>query len=338
MSRHCRDHGRIVATAPGRVGIIGNPTDMYGGAVISVTTEERARCVLLPGDGLVIACGDSELEVATDGDLAPCDDALDIGRAIARHFGLGPDAGLRMELSTNVPVQAGMGGSASLIVAAVGALDRWFEWDMHPWKLAETARKVEYRTLGVLCGFQDQHMAVFGGLNFMDFGGKASLEQRDDEPLAVVESLAPHAPRVPLVAAHTGVQHHSGDVHKSPRERWLEGDRAVIDGYAAIADLARRGKKALLDADWKTLGALMNENHRIVADLGGSGPANEQLIEAARAAGAYGAKLAGAGGGGTILALADEQERVQAALLEAGADKLFSPKPCEGLAVVVRQP
>ncbi len=326
----------ITASAPGRVGIIGNPTDMYGGTVISVTTRERAKCTLRPAEGLALACGGAELVVRSESHLAPCGDALDIARAVCRHFGVGPDGGMRIELSTDVPVQAGMGGSAALLVAAVGALDRWFGWGMHPWTLAETARKVEYRTLGVLCGFQDAYMAVFGGLNLIDCRGKESLEQSDDEPLATVEALAPYCPELPLLVAHTGVKHHSGDVHRSPRDRWLEGDRAVVDGYREIARLAALGKRALLDRDWPRLGALMNENHRIVADLGGSGPANDQLIEAARAAGAHGAKLAGAGGGGTILALTDQPERVRAALLEAGADRLFAPWATEGLTATVR--
>lgn len=328
----------ITCTAPGRVGIIGNPTDMYGGTVISVTTHERAKCVLRAAEGLTVACAGAELEVRSEAALHPAGDGLDMARAILRHFGLGPDVDMRMELSTEVPVQAGMGGSAALIAAAVGALDRWFGWNLHPWALAETARRVEYRSLGVLCGFQDAHMAVFGGLSLIDCRGKASLEQADDEPLATVEPLAAYVPDLPLVAAHTGVKHHSGDVHKSPRQRWLEGERAVIEGYEEIARLARLGKRALLDRDWPRLGALMNENHRIVADLGGSGPANERLIEAARSAGAFGAKLAGAGGGGTILALTSDPDRVRKALLEAGADRLFEPKPCRGLDVTAREP
>lgn len=328
----------ILCSAPGRVGIIGNPTDMYGGTVISVTTQERAKCALRPAEGLTVACGGAELMIAGVADLQPAGDRLDMGRAILRHFGIGQDAGFRMELSTDVPVQAGMGGSAALIAAAVGALDRWFGWNLHPWALAETARRVEYRSLGVLCGYQDAHMAVFGGLNLIDCRGKASLEQAEDEPLATVEPLAAYVPELPLIAAHTGIKHHSGDVHRSPRDRWLEGDRAVIEGYEEIARLARLGKRALLDGDWRRLGALMNENHRIVADLGGSGPANERLIEAARSAGAFGAKLAGAGGGGTILALTTDPDRVRAALLEAGADRLFEPRPCEGLDVAAQAP
>lgn len=181
-------------------------------------------------------------------------------------------------------------------------------------------------------------MAVFGGLNLIDRRDKASLEQGDDEPLATVEPLAAYVPELPLIAAHTGIKHRSGDVHKSPRQRWLEGDRAVIDGYEEIARLARLGKRALLDRDWKRLGARMNDNHRIVAELGGSGPANDTLIEAARSAGTYGAKLTGAGGGGTILALTTDPERVRAALFEGGTDKPFEPRPCRGLDVTAREP
>jgi mevalonate kinase len=63
------------------------------------------------------------------------------------------------------------------------------------------------------------------------------------------------------------------------------------------------GKKALMLEDWRTMATLMNENHAIQRDLGGSGESNERLIAAALAAGAPAAKLAGAGDGGTIIAL-----------------------------------
>ena len=51
-------------------------------------------------------------------------------------------------------------------------------------------RRIEARIMGVTCGFQDQHMAVFGGLNYMDFAGKETLLQKEDEPLATIEPTA----------------------------------------------------------------------------------------------------------------------------------------------------
>jgi galactokinase/mevalonate kinase-like predicted kinase len=324
----------VLATAPGRCGIVGNPSDMYGGSVVSITTRERATCRIDASDVLTIASDQDRAVVREPADLALRGDTLDIARAVLTYFGIQrPDPPFALQMSTRIPMQAGMAGSTALVVAAVGALDAWFDWRMHPWAIAETARKVESRTMKVLCGFQDQHMAVFGGLNFMDFRGKESLEQLDSEPLATVEPLAPYAPAVPLLAAHTGVRHHSGTVHRTPRQRWLDGEPLVVDAYERLARLARLAKRALLAGDWPALGALMNENQSIVSSLGGSGEANDRLIRAARDAGAYGAKLAGAGGGGTILVLTDRLDHLARVLLAAGAESIWRPSPGEGLTV-----
>jgi mevalonate kinase len=80
---------------------------------------------------------------------------------------------------------------------------------------------------------------------------------------------------------------------------------------------------------------LMNQNHAIVRDLGGSGEANEAMIAAALASGASAAKLAGAGGGGTILALTHNREKTVAALVEAGAEAILFPEPQAGLTVEI---
>ena len=190
--------------------------------------------------------------------------------------------------------------------------------------------------LGIVCGFQDHHMTVFGGLNFMDFAGRSSAETLEaNTPFATIEPLAAYVPHLPFVLAHTGVRHHSGSVHTSPRDRWLAGDRAVIDGYTEIASLARTAKRALLSGDCETMASLMTRNHALVRDLGGSGDANEALIAAALDGGALAAKLAGAGGGGTILALTLDPDRTVAALHSAGAEAILHPAPMPGLIVEI---
>lgn len=325
----------IIATAPGRCGIVGNPTDMYGGAVLSCTVEERVECRLtFPTETLHVTNDEEATVVRTRGDLRLRGDKIDIARAAVGFLGIDPsEARFSLAISTSIPMQAGLAGSTAMLAAIVGALSEYLGIRATPYALAETIRKIEARTMKVVCGFQDQHMAVFGGLNYMDFAGKESLEQTEDEPLGIVEPLALHVPKPPLLLAHTGIRHHSGSVHSSPRERWLAGEQLVRDAYARIAQLARPGKRALLEQRWSDLGALMNENHALVAELGGSGPANDVLIEAARRAGAWGAKLAGAGGGGTIVALTDDPDRVGAAVLAAGAESLYAPLPQPGLTI-----
>lgn len=175
-------------------------------------------------------------------------------------------------------------------------------------------------------------MATFGGLNYMDFRGKQFYRSAEAELFATVERLDAHVPELPFVLALTGVQHSSGAVHQPLRERWLEGETAVVNGYKRIAELARLGKKALLLKDWPTLGQLMNENHAIQRDLGGSGAANERLIAAALGAGALGAKLAGAGNGGTIIVLWPRANKIalHEALQAAGVSAFYHPEIVPG--------
>jgi len=328
----------IQASAPGRCGLIGNPTDMYGGTVISCSTRERARCSLsYDVDSLMITVsGQTQaLETLDDLVLRP-GDYLNVARAALSALEIDPAATTPFHLSaqTEVPMQAGLAGSTAILASITGALLAHLGLILSPYETAELVRKIEYDVLGIVCGFQDHYMAVFGGLNCLDFRGKDSAQIQDSEtPFGSVESLSPYIDNLPLVLAHTGVRHHSGSVHTSPRERWLRGDREVVDGYTEIGTLARRGKRALLSGDWDTLATLMNRNHAIVRGLGGSGEANEKLISAALTGGASGAKLAGAGGGGTILALTHDRARTVAALEAAGAEAILFPEPMRGLTI-----
>jgi len=201
-----------------------------------------------------------------------------------------------------------------LTVALLYALLDFTGQHYHLYRVAELARYIELNHLRVVCGYQDAYMCTFGGLNYMDFRGKEFYREASEELFATVEPLQQYVPELPMILAHTGVAHSSGAVHKPLRERWLEGDQVVRAAYEEIAKLAREGKKALLAADWPRLGALMNDNHAIQRDLGGSGDANEHFIRIALENGALGAKLAGAGNGGTIIALCPQPAQVVAAL------------------------
>ncbi|MGI4789886.1 MAG: hypothetical protein ACRYFS_13665 [Janthinobacterium lividum] len=330
----------IQASAPGRCGLVGNPTDMYGGRVLSLSTRERAHCTLsLEADALIITVSDQTQVLYSTDDLAlRPGDYLNVARAALSALEIDPATAVPFHLSawTEIPMQAGLAGSTAILACLTGCLLEHSGLRLNPYETAELVRKIEYDVLGIVCGFQDHYMTVFGGLNFMDFSGKNSAETTDTStPFATIESLTPYVPDLPFVLAHTGVRHHSGSVHTSPRERWLAGDRKVIDGYGEIARLTPIAKRALFSGDRETLGRLMNRNHAIVRDLGGSGEANEALIAAALSGGALGAKLAGAGGGGTIIALTLDPDRTVKALEAAGAEAILLPAPMPGLTVEI---
>jgi galactokinase/mevalonate kinase-like predicted kinase len=314
----------VVCSAPGRAGIIGNPTDMYGGAVLSCSVGMRARVTVTPASELVLETAGQECRIASRDDLRPRGDRFDLPRAILDYMRLPPLA-CHVRYESEIPLRSGMSGSTALVVALLQALLAWQGQYPHMYQLAERARHIELNYLRVVCGYQDAYMCTFGGLNYMDFRGKQFYREAEAELFATIEPLSAYCPELPFVLGFTGVQHASGEVHKPLRERWLEGESAVVEGYERITEIARTGKKALLMADWPLMGRLMNENHAIQRDLGGSGESNERLIAAALEAGALGAKLAGAGNGGTIIALWPwpDATQLEEALREAGASAIY---------------
>jgi galactokinase/mevalonate kinase-like predicted kinase len=323
----------IRASAPGRCGLIGNPTDGYGGTVISSSLAERAVVEIIPADDILIdICGYQEPIHGVD-DLKLNGSYADVAKAVFTMFEAAvTERKFHLSARTTIPMKAGLAGSTAMLAAIQGATLRMLDVSLHPYEIAELIRHIEFNTLNCVCGFQDQYMTTFGGLKYLDFRDKTP-EASGDLVFATVESLEPFVGELPLILAHTGVERHSGTVHKSLRERWLQGEPAVVQAYERIARLARDAKRALLDQDWGCLGATMEENHRLQRDLGGSGEANERLISAAREAGALGAKLAGAGKGGTIIALHEDPDALCRRMLDAGATQVLRVIPSEGLVV-----
>ena len=333
----------IVASAPARANLLGNPSDLYGGAVLACSLPLRARVEIAPGDGLEMVSGDRRLRIAEPADLALRGDAFDVARAAwaadlerRRQAGDAEEVdgfpALRIRYTSEIPFGSGLGGSSALLVALLYALAAWRgEW-ISPYVLAERSRAAERRWLGVACGWVDHYLCSFGGLRYVDLRGKQNDDAPERAPYATVEDLSGHVPSLPFVLAFTGVAHHSGSVHTPIRARWERGEPAVVAAYERMTALAREGKRALLHADWPRLGALLDENHALTRELGGSGEANERLIAAARRAGALGAKLAGAGGGGTIVALWTDPDAsaLESALRAAGATALYRPAVKKG--------
>lgn len=323
----------IRASAPGRCGLVGNPTDGYGGTVISSSLSERAVVEITPANDIVVDVCGYEARLSSPEDLTLTDSFTDVAKAVFTYLpGSVREHRFHLKAWTTVPIQAGLAGSTTMLIAILGATLRMVGLTLTPYEVAEAARDIEFNLMNCVCGFQDQYMAVFGGLNYLDF--------RDKEPTAgpgpsfgTVESLEPLVGELPLVLASTGVRRHSGAVHSGLRERWIAGDPEVVLGYLRAARLARDAKSALLAGDWRSVGELMNQNHAIQRDLGGSGEVNEQLIAAALEAGAWGAKLAGAGKGGTVIAAHEDPDFLARKLQEQGAARVLRVAPSEGLVV-----
>jgi galactokinase/mevalonate kinase-like predicted kinase len=264
----------------------------------------------------------------------PYDGELDLLKgAVNRLYRYSPEfrakfaqRGIRIATWTDVPRQSGLGGSSLFVLLALAGLREFYSLDRYThndYVLSEITQRVESKELGITCGFADRYVPLFGGIAYIDYRGKLYHRSIRDEPYVTYERLDPWVADFPLVAISTGVARDSGDVHGRMRPRYLQehAERGKANGKAANLppmvrfmsgawETAWRGKIALLERDWAAFGALMNENHRIVNDMmtycgfsDGAGWANNLCIEAALNNGALGAKLTGAGGGGSVFAL-----------------------------------
>ena len=278
------------------------------------------------GRRLELAFAGQESVIQDESDLRLDSGVFDIARSVIRYLRIA-DRRFRLEGESDVPFRSGLAGSTAMLAAVFGAVTRFLGLDYDPYRIAETIRYIELNYMDIQCGYQDQYMTVFGGINYMDFRTKEIYRDLDDEVFGTVEPLAGFVEKLPMVLVHTGVQRISGNILRPVRERWSEGDPAVIEGYREIAELARLGKKALIRHDWTTLGALMNRNHEIQKSLGASGRVNDRFIELALESGALGAKLAGAGGGGTVIALHLEPEKMMEAFRREGDPRLLTLDP-----------
>ncbi len=334
----------IHVSAPGRGGIIGNPSDIYGGTVVSCTIPERAEAVVAESPKLIFDIYGHYQVIETEADLQYSDKLhfLNVAKAVWRHLRrsrfveegrIDPEATFLIRAQSNIPLKAGCAGSTAMLMCILAGVLAHFGIDLSPYELAELARIIERHELGVHCGYQDQYMIAFGGLNCIDLRGKADEPTGREAPYATVEPLTNHVPHLPFILANTGIQRHSGQFHAEPRKKWEEGDPRRRRGFERIGELGRLGKKALLLGDWEWLGELMNENYELVEDLIGCGEENTRLIMAARRHGALGAKLSGAGRGGTIIALHEDPNWLGRKLLEEGAERLIRLQPVEGLKI-----
>ncbi len=228
--------------------------------------------------------------------------------------------GLDVEINSTVPVGAGLGSSAAVVAAVTEAAGALLNVKMTKEDVFRVALEVERVVHGTASGV-DPAIATFGGtLLFQTDTGFKPLEVKTE---------------VPLVIGNTGVE-------RSTKVQ-VDKVRAIAKNYPQIMELMKKTAREIvlraMDAfkhnDLKALGDLMNVNHALLYGIGVSDESLEWLINAAKKAGAYGAKLTGPGGGGCMIALANEGklQDVLDAIMRAGGRPFMAKKTDEGVRI-----
>jgi galactokinase len=308
--------------APGRVNLIGGQVDYHEGWVVSlaidrdVNVHARARA-----DGRVVARSsdfDGVVDIAADGRDDPPSTEPAWGRAVAgvvrvlAEMGRAP-VGADLDITSTVPVGAGLSSSAAFEVACAVALCDAADLPVAGTALALAAQRAEHVATGVPCGVQDQMASVHGRVDHAIYLDCRTLDVEHvvvppDLGVIVVHSGvartlegSPYAQRraeSQAVAADLGI--------RSLRDATLEQVRDIPRGRHAVTEMVRVREfaVALRAHDVRTLGELMLASHASSRDdMEVSIPELDMLVRCLVDAGAYGARLTGAGFGGCVVAI-----------------------------------
>ena len=303
----------VTASAPGKVYLFGEHAVVYGEPAVpcaielraQVTAERRDEGLRVQADDLTLDGftveyeGDSETRPDIDVSEPLVDAAMGyINEAVAQAqdaAGVG-DVGFDITIESEIPLGAGLGSSAAVAVATIAAATRELGVELDPAEIADRAYQVEYSVQDGEASRADTFCSAMGG---------AVRVEGDD--CRCIES-----PDLPFVIGYDGGAGDTGELVAGVRALKEEYEFAS-DTVEAIGDIVRSGESALGAGDLDELGELMDFNHGLLSALGVSSRSLDAMVWAARDAGAMGAKLTGAGGGGCIVAL-DETPETRTAL------------------------
>ena len=305
------------ASAPGKVILFGEHAVVYGQpAIAAPVTQVRAWARVRDGDQAGVYISSPDLDEEHWLHESQEDDALAAAtRLVQQAAGLAMLPPLHVRVQSDIPIASGLGSGAATAAALIRALAQHLgRPDLaRDERVADLTYEVEKIHHGTPSGIDNTVVALEQPVYFV-----RREPQNLIEPFRVVRPLT-------LLVADTGVRSSTRDVVGDVRRRRQEAPSHFERLFAACGRIARDAHRALQAGEVADVGRLMNENQALLQAMTVSSPALEQLVNAAVAAGALGAKLSGAGRGGNMIALVDAscEAGVRQSLEQAGATRVL---------------
>src|SRR3990170_114111 len=246
---------------------------------------------------------------------------------------LAPDTGLDIWTDCHAPAGAGTGGSSALAVATAAALAAVTGQRLDRHTLIEQARSIETQAIHVPTGYQDYYAAAYGGASAIEFG-LTGIRRLPVGTKAFLEQLERH-----LLLVYLGKPRFSGANNWELFKRHIEGNRKTVALFEALKENAVSMRNAFLNQDVARIAELLNRDWSIRrrALPAMSSPAIDRLIRALRRAGALGARVCGAGGGGCLALVIEPEARVRLVGIAESAGARTLPCSISMRGLVVRR-
>ena len=314
----------ILAKAPLRVSFFGGGSDIpthfaqWGGATISTAIDKYVYVAVMhtPHNHIKVSYSKQECVEHVD------DIQNEIVRNALKFFGI--KSNIEITSFADIPtIGNGLGGSSAFTCALVKALSAYLGYEyMNPYGVAKTACHIEIDLCGWKIGMQDQFASAFGGMNYIQYANELGHGRVD------VKRLDSNALENWLILIPTNIEHHASKILDTIN---FESKTFVIRELAHMAEMqATQQVKPheygrLLNSAWVLKKQMSDDISSIEID---------NMYDRCKDAGAIGAKLLGAGGGGYMLALTESKNAIR---------KEFSDRTCldvgishEGARVVYR--
>ena len=244
-----------------------------------------------------------------------------------------PDTGLDVRTDCKAPAGAGTGGSSALAVATAAALAAAAGRRLSRTTLIEQARSIETQAIHVPTGYQDYYAAAYGGASAIEYG-LTGIQRTSIARKAFLMRLDRH-----LLLLYLGKPRFSGANNWDLFRRHIEGDRKTFALFEALKENAVSMQGAFLRQDLTGIADLLNRDweirRRSLPTM--SSPAIDRLIRNLRRAGALGARVCGAGGGGCLALVIEPEARTRLTALAKGADARVLPCAVDTRGLVVRR-
>ena len=311
----------ILAKAPLRVSFFGGGSDIpahflqWGGATISTAINAYVYVAVMhtPHDHIKVSY--SKQELVTDVD----DIQNEIVRNALKFFGI--KSNIEITSFADIPtIGNGLGGSSAFTCALIKALSAYLGYEyVNPYLIAKTACNIEIDMCGWKIGMQDQFASAFGGMNYIEYSNSGRVDVKRLDTMAIENYM---------ILIPTNVEHHAAKILDNIN---FEAKTFTIRELARIAEM--QGTQLVNPFDYgRLLDSAWILKKQMSAEISSSDI--DIMYDRCKDAGAYGAKLLGAGGGGYMLAITDSKEMIR---------REFSDRTCldvgishEGARVVYR--